>query len=393
MPPLSVRGAGDDVLTSRRRLFGALVAAAAIVLSAPFMGQIRAALQSSLPSGGFRILVGACLVGAVAFAIGAAVVRVREHRGRRYGALIVALTIALVYARATSSGNPSVDVVERFHFVEYGLLAMLFYRVWQYHGDVSTLIAPSLAAISVATLDEWLQWFVPARVGELRDVVLDGVAIGCGLLFVLGLDPPARMNLRLTPHTVRTAGLLAIAALVLCALFFDVVHLAQDVQIGRATTFRSRFSPAALEAHARDRAFSWGREGPPIELHRLSREDQYMAEGIWHVQRRNEASAANDAFTAWRENVILERFFAPVLDWPSYAAPTPSRWPPPQRAEVQALAAGDTRTYVSEAARYPLYTWDRRMFWMVVAVMGITCGVCSRRYGRVGELLAAGQVS
>ena len=47
----------------------------------------------------------------------------------------------------------------------------------------------------MATVDEWFQWFVPARVGEMRDVFMDGIAIGCGLLFSLGVAPPGRFSL------------------------------------------------------------------------------------------------------------------------------------------------------------------------------------------------------
>ena len=37
---------------------------------------------------------------------------------------------------------------------------------------------------------------------------------------------------------------------------------------------------------------------------------------------------------AWRENLILERYFAPVLDTPTYASPHGNRWPPEQRADL-----------------------------------------------------------
>ncbi len=266
---------------------------------------------------------------------------------------------------------------------------MLFYRVWRRCSDLSTLAAPVLAAIVVATLDEWLQWFVPARVGEMRDVVLDTVAIGCGLLFALGIDPPAGVSLRLSPGTSRSAALLPMATLVICALFFDVVHLGREVRVVPATTFLSRFTEAGLDAASRDRALEWDREGPPIELRRLSREDQYLSEGIWHVQRRNEAAGAGDALTAWRENLILERFFGPVLDLPSYAAPAPSRWPPSQRAELEALAAGAAPTFKSQAEPYPLYTWDRRAYWSAIGAIGLVIAIVLQRTGRTGRRTVA----
>ncbi len=43
------------------------------------------------------------------------------------------------------------------------------------------LVLPVLAGLLVGTADEWLQWFIPNRVGEIADILLNGIAIGCGL--------------------------------------------------------------------------------------------------------------------------------------------------------------------------------------------------------------------
>ena len=94
------------------------------------------------------------------------------------------------YSVVSSSGLPDVDVVERVHFIEYGLLTWLFYRAWRANGDLSMFILPVLAGVLVGTLDEWLQWFIPVRVGEARNVLLNLVAIACGLLFGAALEPP-----------------------------------------------------------------------------------------------------------------------------------------------------------------------------------------------------------
>ncbi len=83
------------------------------------------------------------------------------------------------------------NAVERVHFVEYGLVAFLFYRVLaRQAGDASIVVLPLLASFTVGTFDEWLQWFIPVRVGEAHDVFLNLAAIVCGLLFALALQPP-----------------------------------------------------------------------------------------------------------------------------------------------------------------------------------------------------------
>jgi VanZ family protein len=339
-----------------------LIASIAIVLSGPYMGQLRGVLQAALPTTTYRAVLGSAVLLAVAGAVVAAVVRIRERRARRYGAIALGLAIAVIYARATATGNANVDLVERVHFVEYGLLALLFFRVWRERGDLSTLALPALACIVVAFVDEWFQWFVPGRVGEIRDVALDGVAIASGLLCALGLDPPRRLVPRLPPRPAITMAALSSAAILIAALFIGVIHVGHEISLG-SSTLRSRFTRVELEELARERTERWTREGAPTALRRLSREDQYLAEGIWHVQRRNEAAGAGDVLAAWRENSILERLFAPVLDWPSYAAPSPSRWPPEQRADLEARSSSDARPYASRAHPFPLYTWNRPLFW------------------------------
>jgi hypothetical protein len=74
------------------------------------------------------------------------------------------------------------------------------------------------------------------------------------------------------------------------------------------------------------------------------------------VQERNEAAATGDPVTAWRENLILEKFFAPLLDSPALAPRY--RWPPEQRAAIEVAAESARETpYVSAAQPYPIYAF------------------------------------
>jgi hypothetical protein len=360
------------------RLITATFVSCFVILSAPFMGQLRGALQAALPSGAYRVVVGVAVAGAVAVAVAVGVWRIRARRLPRYLALVAGLAIGVAYASLTASGNQNVDLVERVHFVEYGVLALLYFRVWRDRGDLTTLVAPLLACTIVALADEGVQWFVPGRVGEIRDVALDVVASGCGLLFALGLNPPARRAPWLMRRPAFAMGALAVAAVVAGAVFVSVIHLGHEIALG-PSTLTSRFTLPELEGLARDRAARWSRDGAPTVLRPVSPEDQYLAEGVWHVQRRNEAADAGDVLAAWRENLILERLFGPVLDWPSYAARSPSRWPPEQRANIASQTSSDGRPYVSLAQPFPLFTWNRPAFWTVVAAaLGVIWWVCLR---------------
>ena len=119
-----------------------------------------------------------------------ALLRIRDRRLLRYGAIVAALAIGTAYSLLTSSPDPNVAIVERFHFVEYGLLTFLFYRTWRPLDDWGVLMVPVFAAMLTGTVEEWFQWFIPGRVGTVEDVFLNWVAILCGLLFSIGIDPP-----------------------------------------------------------------------------------------------------------------------------------------------------------------------------------------------------------
>ena len=351
----------------RGRLAAASIAAAAVILSSPFIGEIRAAIRAAFPAR-FQTIVAAAVAAAVAIALIAAVVRIRDRRRWRFAVLAASIGGAALYAGLVATGNAEVDVVEHVHFVEYGLLAWLFYGAWRPLDNGLAFVWPLLAGILAGIADEFVQWFIPARVGEAHDIFLNGVAVACGLCFAASVDPPARLGAPLARSAIRPIAYAVSVVLLAFALFFHAVHLGHQVYDPGIGVFWSRYSAPDLIAAASDRAGRW-RAQPPIAPRRISREDQYLSEGLWHVQERNLAWTAGDPFTAWRENRILEMFFAPVLDTASSGLRVPPRWPPDQRAQTASRVAGDPGIYISRAAPYPIYTWPPVAFWSGVAVI------------------------
>ena len=351
----------------------AIAASVALVLAAPAIGSARSALRAAFPGTFSRLIEGGLALVALA-AIVAALARIRTQRPLRYGALIVALGLAWAYSAATGSADPAIRAVERVHFVEFGLIAWLFLRVWRHRPDGSSLVAPALAAFLTGVGDEAFQWFLPARVGELADVGLNAVAIGCGLLAGAAITPPANAGGRWSAASVQlVARLLALSAVVLAA-FIHLVHLGHRLDEPGIGAFDTRYTATELDTLARSRAQAWRQDPPLVRPPRFSREDQYMTEGLQHVQARNLAWDRGDAVTAWRENQILERFFVPVLDTASYVARAGHRWPGPQRSEAERRAAGsDPRAFISAAFPYPIYPWSPILVWGIAlaAALGL----------------------
>ena len=354
-----MRAASAKAPSPRGRLLLAIGASALVVVASPFVGEIRAAVERALP-GQYLSIVLAAVVLPLAVVVGIALLGIRERRALRYGLLAAAVGLAVLYATVMQT-TPT----EQFHFTEYGLVSFLFYRAWHSRADVSVLVLPLCAAVITGFADEWFQWFVPSRVGEARDVVLNAIGGVCGLMVGVALDPPAGVAWPTNPRARRVFATGVMAALGTAAVFLQIVHLGYDVNDAEAGSFRSRYEPHTLRLIAEDRTARWRVEPPPSPAPLLSREDHYLSEARFHVEHRNLAVSAGDMWTAWKENLILEKFYAPVLD----AGLPDSRWPAEQRSAVALVAASDSRPYVSEAYPFPVYTWSRGAFWAAVTVM------------------------
>jgi hypothetical protein len=324
--------------------------AAAIILSAPYAQELFTAIGAAWP-GQFRIIANGATAVPAGIALLYGVARIRHRYLARYALLVLAVIIGAGYVFIASP-----LITEKFHFVEYGVLGYLFYRVWRSADDVSLVVLPVIAGTIAGTLDEWFQWFIPVRAGEARDIVLNIVASLCGLLFALAVDPPERLALRLQPASRMRVARWTIAAAAVFVAFVLTVHVGYDVSDPEVGSFRSRYSSDALLRASRDRADRW-RNAPPVVRPRLGREDQYLTEGLWHVARRNEAWAAGDVVGAWRENRILEKFYAPVLDTPTSADDAAHRWPDAQRSDAGERGGDKAAPYASNEYAYPLFVW------------------------------------
>jgi hypothetical protein len=150
------------------------------------------------------------------------------------------------------------------------------------------------------------------------------------------------------------------------------------VSEGGLVTFRSRYDAETLRQIGEQRAIAWKASPPLARPASRSREDQYQSEGHQHVQERNRQWAAGNITAAWYENQILETFYAPVLDTPSYLSKTGHRWPAEQRLDAQHRhEAGESapRPYESLAdvseGRHFIRTWSPMAFWAVVGAIVI----------------------
>ena len=151
--------------------------------------------------------------------------------------------------------------------------------------------------------------------------------------------------------------------------FISSVHVGYDLIAEGIGRFKSHHTVAELDALQQDRAARWITE-PPIGIPRLSREDQYLDEALWHVRERNRLWDAGDVTGAWHENLILERFFVPVLDRPTYVSPEGTRWPPAHRADAESRRQPLPAPFVSAAEPRVILLWNKTLYWLIVGGCG-----------------------
>jgi VanZ family protein len=374
-------------VSTRWRTLVAWAAAAAVVLGSPLIGDLRNALLRAFPRDYVAIISATVVLGGL-IVLAVCLRAITEDRPRRIGLLGLSVALAAVSFAFLRSGNPNVDAVEAFHFVEYGVLTLLFFPFGQAGARWEAYVEAALATTVVGIADEWFQWFVPGRAGEWHDVLFDLLATACGLLLCLALDVrrgrssdrPARRGTHL--------GFRAALVILLLGAFIATLHLGTEIRDPEIGTFRSRFSADRIRQLGVERRREWS-GGPPPLAGRYGREDQYEAEALWHVRRRNfgmDPDRKGDPIeldVAWHENLILERHFGAVLDAASAGGATGHRLAPEQLADVDARRAHGQAPFVSDAEALPIYTWPPMLFWTLVGACAVAAVAAGALLDRV----------
>jgi len=153
-----------------------------IVLSGTFMGQVLNFLKDAFSAGRVEIGLGILFV-LIALSALLYVNRVIVSNKRKILFLIL-LCLGLYFSWRLEI------FPERIHALEYGLLGWLIIRDCT-RDKVSFLkiIYGILIILLFGCLDEALQWLLPYRVGEFKDVLLNGAGglWGMGLFFIKNL--------------------------------------------------------------------------------------------------------------------------------------------------------------------------------------------------------------
>jgi len=155
-----------------------------IIVSAAFMGQVGSFISEKLGKSYFEILIGILFLLTVALLI---LYVKRAILGK------IKLPVFLVVFIAGFIFAWHLDIlVERVHLLEYGLLGWLAIRDNLRDGKiVKASIFSAVFILGVSVVDETFQWWLPYRVGDIRDVVFNEVGGLWGMtLFLISVGIP-----------------------------------------------------------------------------------------------------------------------------------------------------------------------------------------------------------
>jgi len=379
----------------------------AIFAAIPFVRTLREAFAVRWPVELLAFAVMAIVAAAAAMTLVAS----QRHRHSIPWANVAWLSgIAVVLVVWTRSlmGQPE----EAVHFLEYGVLGVLLFRALRLHiPDPGVFVAGALLGTIVGTVDEILQWMVPSRYWDFRDLVLNGGASVLVQIAVWRVAP--KPTSRVGPSTLRLLVRLAAAEVLILTIclaatpqrlgalarslpFLEPLAASDDVMceygflhtLDEKTTFRSRLSrgdlldqdlrrsveAAAVVEKSRGRHGQSLREVPPavdpfvyeIRVHLFAR-NRNLAEARRHAEgtrahRRSMTVAA-------RENRILEQVFGTTLSRSTQS------WSDRQRGAVESAGDPDAR-FVSRVAGHLItaVSEPRLRFLMLAALVLLVAG-------------------
>ena len=294
---------------------------------------------------------------------------------------------------------------EAVHFLEYALLGFFLFRALSFTIKDKTIY---LAAIFIGSLvgifDEILQWIMPLRYWDLRDVGLNAFS---GILFQVALwkgIQPKIISGRIKPKSVRIVSILLAANIVLIGLCMsntpkrvthytklipslsflqkeetmtEFRHKHQDLEIG---VFYSRLTLSELEKTDRERSFEFAqilREWMEKDYEKFLRDfssstHPFLHELRVHVFRRDkkyeqgcvtkdEEEKREACFIAYKENLILEKYFTRTFQKTEY------RWKEERIKETEALI-DKNQFYVSPVSSGLFTSFGEKTMWLSILI-------------------------
>ena len=308
---------------------------------------------------------------------------------------------------------------EAIHFLEYGLLGFLLFQALRHRvQDKGIFFIAFLFGALVGIFDEALQWMIPRRVWDFRDLWINALAVGlCQVGIWKGIRPKLQ-RIRLQSRSIRIISYLLMTYLVLFALCFsntpdrvqsytkvlpflsflqkeepmnELKFKHKDPEIG---VFYSRLEVEELNRIDTERAVEYSRILKEWESKKYADflnyfpgyAQPFLYEMRVHVFRRNkrfweanetenEKIQKEDLFIAYKENLILEKYFGNTLQ------KTPYQWPK-RRIERIKGEIDVTLFYKSPVSAASPIPFQQKTLWGIIFLIIIALVYLNMRISR-----------
>ena len=113
---------------------------------------------------------------------------------------LLILTFLYTYFTLKMRNSP----VEVTHFLEYGLLSIFIFRALNHHiKDKTIYFSAAFIILLIGSFDEIIQWIVPNRIWNFKDVGLNVISGGLIQLAIWKVVEPKSISEKINPKSLR----------------------------------------------------------------------------------------------------------------------------------------------------------------------------------------------
>jgi hypothetical protein len=294
---------------------------------------------------------------------------------------------------------------EGAHYLEYGFLGCFLFRAWRFSiPDGSVYWAALFSGALVGIIDEIVQWITPSRYWDMPDVGMNALAVG---LILIALWKGIRLkssSAKIAPKSVRIVSILIAANLLLLGACMsntpertaawagrfpfltplekqepmrETILKHEDPEIG---SFYSRLTVSRLKKTDKEQAAAYGKilidwkdkSYDEFLKNHTTLSFPLLHEMRVHLFRRDKrfefgqttdklAAKKDNLFIAYKENLILEKYFGETLKASGY------EWPKEKTAVVESLIDKNA-PYDSPVSKNVFYWLQEGRMWATIIV-------------------------
>jgi len=314
--------------------------------------------------------------------------------------------------------------VEAIHFLEYGLLGFFLFRAFRFTiKDKSIYLSAFLFGSFVGILDEILQWMVPLRYWDIRDVGLNCLSAALFQIALWKGISPKIISQKINPKSAKILSILLGMNLVLLGLCVSNTpkRVSSYTKLFPALSFLEK-EESMSEFKLKHRDPEAGNFYSRLSLEELEKEDRensdknaqilkdskdkdygeflrnfpgsifpFLHEFRVHLFRRNkkfeEALKTDGAeekrkffFIAYKENLILEKYFGQTVRKSSY------KWSEEKINQTETLI-NKNEPYTSPVSASLFSPSHEKIIWMTILIILVLLVILNYFFSRSRKLL------